>query len=498
MKAVLSPDEVRKSENITINECNISSIELVEKAAGIIKDVIDERFPDASKFMIVAGGGNNGADGLACARLLAECNKKVYVFQRSGKQSEVNVAKMNLLLNAAMSNVTFTNELRSDCDVLIDALFGIGLNRDLADEDVELISQINALGKPVISADIPSGLNSLTGIPMPVCVKSDITITFGFYKKGLLCGKGPDYYKELILGDIGLYELKSNDNWYMLDKDDVKSLTFSQKTAHKGTYGKVLVVAGSEKIYGAAYLCSKASFYSGAGMVKVITHTNNKYSFEANLPEAMFEFYDSGISYDIIDSSLAWADTIIIGCGLGTGNHSLQIMNDIIYSSELYDKNLIIDADGLNILSANPELFNSLCHKIKNNKLVTVFTPHKKELSRLCEGLYISRPDEFFHKYNIIIVEKDSKTLIHGSKTYVNNTGNDGMATAGSGDVLAGTIGGVLYRLKNIHNPEKAVAVAVYIHGLAGDLAADEMSCISMTSADILRCIPIAWKCFIS
>ncbi|MCQ2520471.1 MAG: NAD(P)H-hydrate epimerase, partial [Lachnospiraceae bacterium] len=283
MKYVLSPERIREAEKTTIEEIGISEEALIEKAAGEIVKCIGDFYPSAVKILVVAGGGNNGADGLSAARMLIYKGYLVDVLLHFSKQSPANLFLLNGLRAAgrlSKGKVTFVDAISKEYDLIIDSLFGIGLNRELSKDDIDFIKRINSLNIPIISADIPSGLNASTGLPMPVCINSDTTICFGAYKTGMFNGQGPNYYKRLLQGDIELwYEEKASDS-KMLEKEDIFNIfSDSIATAHKGTYGKALIIAGSKEIYGAAYLCAKAAFYSGAGMVKVITHACNRSDF---------------------------------------------------------------------------------------------------------------------------------------------------------------------------------------------------------------------------
>lgn len=265
--------------------------------------------------------------------------------------------------------------------------------------------------------------------------------------------------------------------------------------ASKYDYGKVLVVAGSKDIYGAAYMCAKSAFLAGAGMVKVITHENNKYSFEKNLFEAMFYFYESSIDSKKIKASVDWADTIVIGPGLSMDYLSYDLIQNVFDSVEDL-KNIIIDADAINHIAKNLTLFNKLQELIKKTDSEICFTPHKKELERLMKVLNHSGDVDvflasFYKKYHMVMVNKGHFSKIYGNQVYINSSGNDGMATAGSGDVLSGILAGIMKRINASF--EEKVAAGVFFHGYSGDYASRKINSISVTAADIMNSIPMVW-----
>jgi len=265
--------------------------------------------------------------------------------------------------------------------------------------------------------------------------------------------------------------------------------------ASKYDYGKVLVIAGSENIYGAAFMCAKSAFYSGAGMVKVITHINNKHSFEQNLYEAMYYFYDKSLDETEVMKAFEWSDTIVAGPGLSTDSISFEILKHL-FMSNTKQKNIIIDADAINLFSTHKELFSLALDYLNDSQSYMCITPHERELKRLLFSLGYEDISEkslmdFYNRYHIVVVKKGHNSLTVGDCVYRNTSGNEGMATAGSGDVLSGILGGIMKRT-NIEFTKK-VASGVFFHGFAGDLAAKRINTISMTAADILHEIPSVW-----
>ncbi len=267
--------------------------------------------------------------------------------------------------------------------------------------------------------------------------------------------------------------------------------------ADKKVYGKTLVIAGSKDIYGASFLCAKSCFLSGAGMVKVFTHRNNKYSLEHDLPEAMFSFYKNFSLKEKLKNSLLWADTVVVGPGLGFYMSSKRIMKLL---PELFHKKqiVIMDADALNILSRDKSLLEKYTECFNRLDIKCVFTPHKDELNRLCKGLFPGLTEdevlaELINK-GIVVVKKGNNTHTYGKNIYVNKSGNEGMATAGSGDVLSGILGATLFRCATV-SFDKRVAFAVYLHGLCGDLCKETINSISIRATDIMNKLPEALDC---
>lgn len=267
--------------------------------------------------------------------------------------------------------------------------------------------------------------------------------------------------------------------------------------ADKKVYGKTLVIAGSKEIYGASFLCAKSCFLAGAGMVKVFTHRNNKYSLEHDLPEAMFSFYRNFCFKEKLKSSLQWADTVVVGPGLGFCMSSKRVMK--LLPKFFHKKQIVVlDADALNILSRDKSLFEKYTECFKNLDIKCVFTPHKDEFRRLSNGLFSGLTEDevlsALTNKGIVVVKKGNNTHTYGKCIYVNSSGNEGMATAGSGDVLSGILGATLFRCATV-SFDRRVAFAVYLHGLCGDLCKQTINSISIRATDIMDKLPEALDC---
>lgn len=268
------------------------------------------------------------------------------------------------------------------------------------------------------------------------------------------------------------------------------------KDADKIKYGRTLVIAGSKNIYGAAFFAAKSALMSGAGMVRVVTHIRNRLPLTRDIPEAMFSFYGPFIRRKALTDSLKWADTVVVGPGLSTGHYAKRLLK-LTLKHIGKDTILVLDADALNVLSRSEKLLKCLISLTKSDFCKCVITPHKGELKRLKKAFKIVDfgDDEaslhIYNTYKIYVVRKGGPTVTFGEEVFENTTGNEGMATAGSGDVLSGILGGVLFRTKE--SPlSLGTSFSVFLHGMCGDLAASELNSISVNATDIMKQIPHA------
>lgn len=261
--------------------------------------------------------------------------------------------------------------------------------------------------------------------------------------------------------------------------------------ADKIKYGKTLVIAGSKNIYGAAFFAAKSALMSGAGMVRVITHKRNRVPLTRDIPEAMFSFYDMRVHGKPVKTALSWADSVVIGPGLSTDKKAVKLLGYALkYIRE--GSIIVIDADALNILARSAKLLKRLSALTEKGYIRCVITPHKGELMRLKKALKIVDLDDdaaalhIYNTYKIYVVRKGGPTVSFGEDVFLNTSGNEGMATAGSGDVLAGILGGMLYRTRECPL-SLGMALSVFIHGLCGDLAVKNMNSIAVNATDLMR-----------
>lgn len=492
MKHIVDAVKMKEIDEYTINEMKLPSLVLMERAAVCVAEVIEERFDKNTRVIIVSGCGNNGADGVAVARILSDkgFDVSVYLVDNTKRTTELD-AQITIAQNWG---VTFIDKWdATEYDVIVDGIFGIGLSKKVSGEYERVINMINKSDCKVVSIDIPSGINSSDGKVENVAVKADITVTFGFKKIGQILYPGAGYAGELIVKDPGFYTKGIEDKsiYFTMDKKDIKSLPERSQDSHKGTFGKVLVIAGSKECQGAAVLCAKSALKSGSGMVKVLTHQNNRNVLACALPEALIATYDECIDVTFCEELLEWADSVVIGPGIGVDTLSKELMNIIMDNK---DKPIIIDADAINIIAGEKKLLNKVSEKC-------IFTPHLLEMSRLSgksvtdiKNRLIDTATEFAENYGCICVLKDSRTIVAKSsqRVYINSVGNSGMATAGSGDVLSGIIGSLAGRGIDTFD---AAAYGVLVHGLSGDCAAECIGQTSMIAGDIIDNIHKVFEC---
>ena len=507
MEYIVDSVKMKNIDKYTIETIKISPLVLMERAAMEIVSVVKQSLNRNDRILVVCGPGNNGGDGVASGRILhlQGCQVAIFLpFQRE-KCSDQMKAQLMIAENLGISIYNSVN--LNEYNIIIDAMFGIGLTKPIEGRLADIVKEINTYNNKVFSVDIPSGISADTGKIMNVAVKADYTITFGYMKQGLLLYPGADYAGRIYVADIGfpheaLQNVQADTFCYTLD--DLSLLPKRRNDGHKGTFGKVLVIAGSEGMSGAAYLSAKACLRTGAGMVKVLSSSKNRNIIQSLLSEAMFASYDTD---EDLSSVISWSDVIVIGPGLGLSGKAKELVNMIIKKEQ--KAQLIIDADAINILAEiiedssakdNNNLLNS--NRINNriNKLAdilpkdTILTPHPMELSRLIgvsmddiSDNIIDIANQCSYNNELVYVLKSARTIVSCSaKKYINTSGNNGMATAGSGDVLTGIIAGLMAQKMEAFD---AASLGVYIHGLAGDTAKEKVGTYSLTAGDITDAI---------
>lgn len=513
MERILLGSQMKAVDRYVIEKIGIPSLVLMERAALGVVEEVKKLYEKGDRILVVCGTGNNGADGLAVYRMLmmegyrAECA----VLGEQINATEEFVQQKKIISNCGYKCVcqeTMEDSLDVDInsyDFIIDAIFGIGLSRDVSGLYKEVIENINNAkmeedNLKIISVDIPSGIDADTGRVMGNAIKADITVTFGKIKVGLVMHPGASYSGKVIVHDIGipwsvygtvLFDSRISkyigEEIFQFEESDLKEyITPRVPYSHKGTYGKVLVIAGSREYSGAAYLCENAAYKSGCGLVKVVTSKENKSMLTVMVPEGLYEFYDDDEGMDLqkLKEDMEWADAIVIGPGLGQSANALNMLKTVIDEKE---KPIVIDADGINLLSYNRELLS----EIDDNMILT---PHLREMSRLLETTIheikadmLNAVSEYKKMYKGTLVLKDARSVLVGPKKelFINTSGNSGMATGGSGDVLAGIIGGLIAQEPNFDIALKSMT-GVYLHGLAGDKAAEHLGEYAMTASNII------------
>ncbi len=496
MKRILTAAQMKAADGNTIQNMGVPSLVLMERAAlACVEELLNGTW-DMKKVLAVCGPGNNGGDGTAVARILKTkgIDAELFCLGNPEKYSEGMRAQKKIAENYGVREVK--NPIFSEYTVIIDAIFGIGVSRPLAGEYRAAVESIVASGVPVLAVDIPSGIHTDTGEVLDAAVKARTTVTFACAKPGLLLDSGKRYAGEVIVRDIGIDVAagKEETPWYgAAEKEDLDRFLYRTPTGNKGTFGKVLVAAGSSEMCGAAVLCARAVLASGAGMVKVVTEKNNRTPLFCALPEAMADFYEEGklLPGEKLEQDLAWADTIVAGPGLSKSETAKELLR---FVAERAKVPLVLDADALNLIAEEPEL-------LENCRAEKVMTPHVGELSRLlhrsiaeCKRDPVGSAREAAEKYHACCVRKDSVTVTAEEgqeRYYINTSGCSALATAGSGDVLSGITGAYLAKRhcekeKTISLAE-AAALAVFAHGKAGELAEAESNASYVTASEIIK-----------
>ena len=492
MKYLLSAAQMKAADGRMIHEIGIPSLVLMERAALRCVEAMKEEKVDFKKVLVVCGSGNNGGDGFAIARLIHEEGHEVdAVFVgRMESRSEETVRQMEICKNLG---ITIGNSLpEQEYSVIIDAVFGIGLCRKIEGRYLEVIEQMNRYRGYKVAVDTPSGISSDTGEILGCAFKADLTVTFAYAKAGQVFYPGYEYAGKVVVKEIGITDpsfAQRNDVFFALEKEDVlKRMPKRRPDSNKGSYGKILLIAGSRGMAGAAYLSAKAAYMTGAGLVRIYTEESNRQILQQLLPEAVITAYDemSPECFHALPALLNWADVICIGCGLGKSKCSARLLHMTL---EQNLKPCVIDADGLNLLA---ELPKEEQRKLLQNNGQYVLTPHMMEMSRLT-GYTVSELKKdrtvlirkFTTEMPVVCAMKDSRTLVAKKEhpVFVNTSGNAAMAKAGAGDVLAGTITGLLAQNMEAYD---AAVLGVYLHGLAGDEARKECGAYSVLAEDII------------
>ena len=481
---ILSSSQIRAWDEFTIQHEPIASIDLMERAAANCFEWILEHY-DGRSFSIFCAKGNNGGDGLAIARMLSSNHDvKVYIleFGHLGTEDfQTNLARLHQ--TGVSIKFISTNETIPEIgeDVIIDALFGSGLNRPLEGLTAELVNHINYTGCEVVSIDIPSGLSADNSSKGNVAVKADHTLSFQCYKPAFLVAENEPYTGDIHILDIGLhpaYLEGLKPDYLFLDHSVAKELYVPRKSfSHKGSYGHVLLCAGSFGKIGAAILSATSCLRAGAGLLTVHLPACGYGIMQTAVPEAMVSVDENDKTISSLPDGIDKYDCIAIGPGIGTETTTVEFIQQLTGS---YRKPLVIDADGLNIIAREKSVLDHLPEN-------SILTPHPKEFERIFGGAddfeKIHLAKTMSEKYRIVIVLKGHHTLIASpGGAYFNTTGNPGMATGGTGDVLTGIIAGLVAQK---YSPEDAAKLGVYLHGLAADIAVELLSQESLIASDI-------------
>lgn len=497
MIKILSAEQIREADAYTIQHEPVSSINLMERAAEKCTEWILQNIEPGIHFNIFCGTGNNGGDGLAIARMLIHNGKQVnvYVINSSKESADFTANKQRLLDDG---NTLIELKEKSDLpvikhdEIIIDAIFGSGLNKEITGVAADCIELINRSEAMIISIDMPSGLRAdepLFKTKSPV-VEADVTLTFQLPKLSFMYPSTGKYAGDFVLLDIGLhadYISAAKTNFYFITKNDVAQLIKPRKKFdHKGTYGHALIIAGSYGKMGAAILASKSCLRTGAGLVTVHAPKCGVNILQTAFPEAMVDADEEENFIAQIQNADKY-NAIGIGPGTGTHERTAEMLKKLIQD---YRAPIVFDADSINILSENKTWLSFLATGC-------IFTPHPKEFERLIGK---SADDferqhtqfDFSKKYQCYVLLKGhySALTTPDGNCYFNSTGNPGMATAGSGDVLTGIITSLIAQG---YSSKHACIVGMYLHGMAGDMAAKDKGEHGMISGDIIESLVDAY-----
>ena len=551
MKTVLTAAEMKTCDSYTIEKIGVPSAVLMERAALAAADeVLSLRGDSDGAVLILCGSGNNGGDGFACARILHMKGVPVTVlFAGREENMTAETRRQSGICGRLGLRAVKPEEIPEDgnagerfwnsFEVIVDALLGIGLTREVVGSMRDLIQKANAARARIVSIDIPSGVDADTGRVLGTGIYAAVTVTMQCIKPGLLLYPGAENTGRLVAADLGIVEPASGNPGVLeavsgissgaaesasgisgteesasgisgaaesvsgitgshhnrvtsdicpmrlMEREDLKLvLPVRSASGNKGTFGKLLIIAGSENMAGAAFLCASAALRSGAGMVKVLTPAVNREILQRSLPEAMLATWDSlGKMETELRQALDWCDAVVCGPGIGRSEEASRLVHELMAVCE---KPVVLDADGLNVLEGDLSVLTDT-----PSGRVTL-TPHIGEMARLTgksaadiKNDLVASAREISRLTGATCVLKDARTVtaLPDGGIFFNNTGNSGMATAGSGDVLAGILGSLIVQGTD---PGYAAAAAVVLHGAAGDEAAAEQGRRFMTAGDIV------------
>lgn len=497
MNKIFTARQIKECDAYTIQKQGIASVELMERAANKCFEWIAENYKPHTPFLVICGMGNNGGDGLALTRILLQegYSAMATVLKTGDEFSEDASHNFKLLHQLSSQNVQILNEGKFISDiphsiVIIDAIFGTGLSRPVSGWVAAFINELNNLPNQKIAIDTPSGLPP-DNIPAKndVLVKANDTLSFQFYKRSFLHQEAADFIGNVHLLDIGLSEQYMNDThsqYRIITPATIQHIYRPRKKfTHKGNYGKAMLVGGSYGKIGAIALSTQAALRAGAGLVYVQSPECGNIILQTLAPEAMY----IGSGETFISRILEQENTTVgIGPGLGMNEQTQIALFNFLEKAE---KPLVLDADALNLVAKDAEMLTLLPPH-------SIFTPHPKEFERL----FGKSPDSMMQvewargiamKHNIFIVLKRHHTpvLMPDGECWYNITGNAGMATGGSGDVLTGIIASLLAQG---YTSKEAAMMGVYLHGRSGDIAAETVSSEALTAGDIVKYLGQAFK----
>jgi NAD(P)H-hydrate epimerase len=498
--------EMRSIDSAAEQTGKIPSIILMENAAIACVNELKKTFDIKNKSVAVfCGKGNNGGDGLSIARHLYNMGVNVNIFLVASSDFQGDAAvNFDIVKNMdiPIDTITDTEGLEyivRSFDIVVDAIFGTGISGTVRGNIYDIIRIINENARYILSVDVPSGINSDSGEICGVCINADKTVTFAGYKIGMFMYPAADCTGEIVADSISIPDYIINEQNLQInvtDKEFVKSIIKPRENnSQKGDYGKLLIIAGSKGMSGAAYMAAQAALKSGAGLITLVCpecintvlETKTTEVMTMPLPDEDGKFSSAAIEQ--IKEKISSVGAVLIGPGLGRSRGVTDLVRSVLRNSHVP---VIVDADAINAVAEDMSVLSECACEL-------IFTPHTVEFSRLT-GLDVSYIEEnriqvskeFAEEFGAVLLLKGHHTLVTDPSLtqYINNTGNPGMASGGSGDVLAGIIASFVAR--GADNVSSAAAAA-YIHGLAGDIASADCSEEAMSATDILDCIPDAF-----
>ena len=492
--------QLKELDAYTIENEPVSSIDLMERASRALARAMSERWSAETPFTVFAGPGNNGGDALAVSRLLAErgCRVEVYLFNTKGALSpdcETNKERLAGVAGIDFHEITtqFVPPVLTAEHVVVDGLFGSGLNKPLSGGFAAVVKYINTSPATVVAIDVPSGLmgeDNTYNIQANI-IRADLTLSLQLPKLAFLFAENAPFVGEWQLLDIGLSEEaieEKETDFALTEHEDVASMLKPRgKFAHKGNFGRALLIAGSQGMAGASVLAARACLRSGVGLLTVHIPFCNNFIVQTSVPEAMTEIDINDVRFSCATDTDDY-QAVGIGPGLGKAGDTEAALLEQIESCQTP---MVVDADALNLLGEHRSYIGRLPKG-------SILTPHPKELERLvgkCQNSYerLTKACELARSTGVHILLKGAYSVViaPSGKCWFNPTGNPGMATGGSGDVLTGV---VLALLAQGYDAETAARMAAYVHGLAGDIACKKHGIMGMTAGDIVTCLPPAWR----
>ncbi|MBO5315350.1 MAG: NAD(P)H-hydrate dehydratase [Clostridia bacterium] len=487
-----TPDMIPKIDKYAAEKLGFEPIELMRRSAEAVKEAITENYPEASKVLILAGKGNNGGDGYALSCILSAKDVVVCDLFSAGQRTDEGKFWLN---KAFEQGIRIINgqcgelyNLIEKADVIVDAIFGTGFTGEPDSSLFKLASAVNSSGAVKIAIDVPLGINALDGSVCSICIPAQITVALSYQKPGLLSYPARAYIGKLLYSDLGLPRNEIEEvfdfSYRYVDFEEAKALMPERKdNSNKGSFGKTLLITGSDSFRGAAHLSVEAALRGGCGIVHFAGSEELCTELRMRFPEAIYH----SLSLLNKDLSLALSEqcaSVLIGSGSSVSRELCLLVE---YLVENTSARLVLDADAINSLAkySSPEILTKARKK-------PVITPHPLELSRLSgipvaeiEKNRLSFAKEFAKKYNCILLLKGALTIVtDGEAVYINGSGSSALAKGGSGDVLSGLIAS---QLAFSESAIKAAALAAYVHGRAGDILSEELSSFGVTPSDLPR-----------